>query len=595
VLDPSGAISGAPTDEGTFDFAAEVIDAAAPPQSAIAQLQIVVTNPLRIVTTSLPEGIVGAAYAAQIEAAGGAAPYAFRLVEGSTLPAGLSLAEDGAIGGMPVIAGTVAFTVEALDSGDPASAARAELSIGVSPDGVAAPLEIVTTSLPSATVGRPYSARIEIAGGTRPYFVSLDSGTVLPEGLMLSDAGDITGTPLHAGIYSLALRADDSSVPGQIALRTFSLVVQPESGSPLALLTTALPDAELGIPYQVQLEAAGGTQPYRFGATETSRLPSGLYIDASGLLQGTPLAAGVFTFTAAGWDASTPHQMATTALTLTVRSGLPGGNLTIVSTAVRKAKVALPYSQSLMALGGSGVYEWRMVRGVMPPGLQLAPEGLLTGVPTARGTFPFALEVRDTVTAAVAQADLFLTVMATGHAGVRIMPGGLPDTTVGAPYSIGLHGVGGSGPYDFALSGASPGIALTVETATRHTALEGVAEVSGLFRTVITATDTVGATGMLFDLVSVRPAAESLLFSTTMLPDGKVGLSYALQLGASGGEPPYSFAEARGTRLPDGLALQPSGLIHGVPLQAGEEPVILRVTDGSGQSAEVQFWLLIQQ
>ncbi|MCU1324898.1 MAG: hypothetical protein JWN34_268 [Bryobacterales bacterium] len=71
-------------------------------------------------------------------------------------------------------------------------------------------MSITTASLPSATVGTPYSATLSAIGGTSPYTWSMMSGS-LPPGLALNSGGSISGTPLGAGAYAVALRVRDSA------------------------------------------------------------------------------------------------------------------------------------------------------------------------------------------------------------------------------------------------------------------------------------------------------------------------------------------------------------------------------------------------
>ena len=88
-------------------------------------------------------------------------------------------------------------------------------------------LRIITTGLPDATEGVPYSAMIEAAGGTTPYTWSVSG---LPPGLTwvgFGDAVEITGTPDvgTAGTYSVDVTVSDSSSPTQSAHTTLQLVV----------------------------------------------------------------------------------------------------------------------------------------------------------------------------------------------------------------------------------------------------------------------------------------------------------------------------------------------------------------------------------
>jgi arylsulfatase A-like enzyme len=69
----------------------------------------------------------------------------------------------------------------------------------------------------------------------------------------------------------------------------------------LAITTTTLPPAQVGVPYAAQLEHWGGTEPVIFSA-DAGTLPAGVYLDRSGAVTGTPTEAGEFlvTFSATG-------------------------------------------------------------------------------------------------------------------------------------------------------------------------------------------------------------------------------------------------------------------------------------------------------
>ena len=57
---------------------------------------------------------------------------------------------------------------------------------------------------------------------------------------------------------------------------------------------------------------------------------------------------------------------------------------------------AMPYSQTLLATGGTPGYTWSVVAGSVPGGLNLAPSsGVLGGTPAAAGTFNFTTRVTD--------------------------------------------------------------------------------------------------------------------------------------------------------------------------------------------------------
>jgi hypothetical protein len=64
-------------------------------------------------------------------------------------------------------------------------------------------LVVLTTSLPSGTVGVPYSAQLAASGGKPPYKWTVVSGS-LPPGLTLDPTtGIISGVPTQAGTTAL--------------------------------------------------------------------------------------------------------------------------------------------------------------------------------------------------------------------------------------------------------------------------------------------------------------------------------------------------------------------------------------------------------
>lgn len=88
-------------------------------QVVSGEARMVISTPA-ITTESLPDGEVGTAYSQTLTATGDT-PIKWNLASGSTLPAGLSLSEDGKITGTPTTAGTYKFTVTASNESGSAS------------------------------------------------------------------------------------------------------------------------------------------------------------------------------------------------------------------------------------------------------------------------------------------------------------------------------------------------------------------------------------------------------------------------------------------------------------------------------------------
>ncbi len=72
-------------------------------------------EPVEIATASLPGGVVGVAYSAQLQAQKGMPPYAWSLISGA-LPPGVTLDGGGTFAGTPNAAGSFQFTVRVDDS-----------------------------------------------------------------------------------------------------------------------------------------------------------------------------------------------------------------------------------------------------------------------------------------------------------------------------------------------------------------------------------------------------------------------------------------------------------------------------------------------
>ncbi|MCU1223822.1 MAG: repeat containing protein [Edaphobacter sp.] len=92
---------------------------------------------------------------------------------------------------------------------------------------------------------------------------------------------------------------------------------------------------------------------------------------------------------------------------------LNGGLITLSPTSLLAGTVAVPYSQSVAATGGRPLYTYAVTGGALPAGLNLASvSGLISGTPTAGGTFNFTVTATDATvpTAATGSQAYTLTV-----------------------------------------------------------------------------------------------------------------------------------------------------------------------------------------
>jgi len=175
--------------------------------------------------------------------------------------------------------------------------------------------------------------------------------------------------------------------------------------------TSPLPDTVIGKEYSYKLEASGGTQPYEW-LQIAGHLSPGLRLDKSGLLTGTATAPGTFTFIAEVTDTSVaegyPNQTSQATFSLTVKDKpLP---LLITSPGPPKASKGVSYSHGLASEGGVPPYVWSVVEGQLPPGLNLTPEGQITGIPTEAGSFNVSVEVADSSSMFARQSYTLVTI-----------------------------------------------------------------------------------------------------------------------------------------------------------------------------------------
>ena len=144
TLNPStGAITGNPTTSciGAFYFTAQVTDTTTPTaQTATQPLSIVINGPpIKITTTTLPDGVLGAAYSgAQLTATGGTGSYNWGFSGTGTFPPCFYLSPSGSITagfiGSPCAAQTYSFGVTVTDTATPIpNSATATLSITIDP------------------------------------------------------------------------------------------------------------------------------------------------------------------------------------------------------------------------------------------------------------------------------------------------------------------------------------------------------------------------------------------------------------------------------------------------------------------------------
>jgi hypothetical protein len=134
-----------------------------------------------------------------------------------------------------------------------------------------------------------------------------------------------------------------------------------------------------------------------------------------------------------------------------------GASLAITSSVLPTADVKMRYSTSLSASGGVAPYQWSLVTGGLPTGIQLqSSSGVIAGMTATPGSYPLSIQVTD-ASGHIATGAFSLTVTAPTSASLAIASSGLPSADASVPYTASLSASGGVTPYRWSLvTGALP-------------------------------------------------------------------------------------------------------------------------------------------
>lgn len=274
-LSSAGLLSGTPSAAGDFPFRVQVTDSQNGFGEVDLRLMVAVSlGPLSVKDSTLAAGQYRDRYASRVEASGGQAPYQFALRSGS-LPPGISLARDGSVSGWMLGNGSYEFAVEVRD-------ARGDAAIK------SMRIESSAHWLPAGLSLERYQAKFGAAGFR--YEVLNSPENSLPLGITLNPDGSVEGFLWQQGEHVFRVRKQGQS--GAAEIETVVLTALPQ-GNANRVLDLSLPPAWTGQAYAYPLRTLRGTARWRL---ERGNLPPGLQLDADGQLRGTPLEAGVWSF-----------------------------------------------------------------------------------------------------------------------------------------------------------------------------------------------------------------------------------------------------------------------------------------------------------
>jgi PKD repeat protein len=541
----TGVISGTPTGTGTFNVTVTATNAGG---TGTMQLTISIIPPASPDITSATSATVVRGVAFEYDIIATNNPIVFDT--NVALPAGLTLDNaTGVISGTTTVAASM-VTVQ-LQATNSFGSDFQNLVLNI----VDPPVTVVTS--PNSVTGiESVTFEYDIAATNNPISFAITGGA-LPAGVVLTPGTNrIQGTPTATGPFSATITP--TNLAGAGTPFVLSITINPLQ-TPV-ITSPVNPQATVGIPFSYQITA---TQfPSSFNVVG---LPAnGLSVNASGLITGTPAAAGNVVLTVAG-----------------VNSAGTGTNRTITIN-VQPPQVPVITNSPLTAVGidgaafaytvtatGSGPITYSAT---LPATLAInATTGIITG--TLSGAGPLNIPITATNSVGSDNETLVVNVSAAPPAitnSQTILTG-----QTGQPFNFTITAVG-TAPITYSASILPPGLTLSGATISGTPTSAAV----GSSSVVLTATNSIGSNNKTIT-INIAPQAPTIVGSLSVSAAEGSLFTYTIQ--ATGGLP-QTFAAAP---LPSWLTLT-GNTLSGTPsaVNVGTAMVGLTVTNLSGSDTK---------
>jgi alpha-tubulin suppressor-like RCC1 family protein len=549
-LSASGLLSGTPTVSQTASFTVTAQGGATEAIAPRAFTLVVATTPTWTTGATLANTAKDVAYSFTLVASNASAT-GFSVQSGSP-PPGISLSNAGILSGTPTAQATYSFTVRALSTTSPDVFADRTFSL------TTVPLPVwTTTSLTDVPSGSVYSVQL---AATNAVSYALKTGT-LPTGLSLSNGGLLTGTPSAAGSFSFTITATGNA---SNAL-TDQALTQIVATTPTWSTAASLAATAQSVAYSFSLVATNASATGY--SVVSGALPAGVTLGTNGILSGTPTASATYNFTVRALSTTSTVVFADRAFTLTTVP-LP----VWTTTSLTDVAAGVVYSVQLAA---TNAVSFALKTGALPTGLSLSSGGLLTGTPSAAGSFSFTITATGNATNALTDQALTQLVATTP---TWTTAASLASTAQSVAYSFTLVATNASATGYSLQSGTLPaGVTLS-----NAGVLSGTPTAATTYNFTVRALSTTSSlvfADRAFSLTTVplpvwsSPAAGALTEVATGTGTAITTINFVATNGVS-------YAVTVGT-LPTGLSLSTGGQLTGTPSAAGSFSFTVTATGGA--------------
>ena len=250
-----------------------------------------------------------------------------------------------------------------------------------------------------------------IQAGTQATTIKVTGTNFQNQSVILWNGGTLTTSVVDSNTLAATVGGQILSTPGVAQLKVqngqgeesaampVNVTASGSTSPQLTISSSTLSSGLVGTAYTATLQATGGTPAYTWSISSGS-LPSGLSLAATtGVISGTPTTGSTFSFTITVTDNSSPSQSqsAETSITVAAAPVSTPSPLAITSSDLSSGHDGTAYAAILQATGGTPAYTW--CDQFRKPGLRgltmAATTGVISGTPTASGTFSFTARVID--------------------------------------------------------------------------------------------------------------------------------------------------------------------------------------------------------